>query len=76
MISTIHQPSSDIFHQFDKVLVLNQKGHLIYNDTPGQAIEFVKETFQKLEPEIILESQDVKKEKQIVQKKSIYSMSP
>ena len=42
LISTIHQPSSEIFHEFDKVIVLSHKGRLIYNDIPSQAIEFIQ----------------------------------
>ena len=38
LLSTIHQPSSELLHQFDKVLILN-KGQIIY-DGPPSSMEF------------------------------------
>jgi ABC-type multidrug transport system ATPase subunit len=38
----IHQPSSDIFKMFDRLLVLDQGGYLIYNGNPVDAIVYFK----------------------------------
>ena len=38
----IHQPSSDIFKMFDRLLVLDQGGYLIYNGNPVDAILYFK----------------------------------
>ncbi|NJM16559.1 MAG: ATP-binding cassette domain-containing protein, partial [Bacteroidales bacterium] len=39
----IHQPSSDIFKMFDKLLILDTGGHLIYNGNPIESITYFKE---------------------------------
>jgi len=39
----IHQPSSDIFKMFDKLLILDQGGYPIYNGNPVDAIIYFKE---------------------------------
>jgi ABC-type multidrug transport system ATPase subunit len=38
----IHQPSSDIFKMFDRLLVLDKGGYLIYNGNPVDAILYFK----------------------------------
>jgi len=38
----IHQPSSDIFKMFDKLLLLDTGGYMIYNDDPVDAIVYFK----------------------------------
>ncbi|MDR1865250.1 MAG: ATP-binding cassette domain-containing protein [Bacteroidales bacterium] len=38
----IHQPSSDIFKMFDRLLVLDQGGYLIYNGNPVDSILYFK----------------------------------
>lgn len=38
----IHQPSSDIFKMFDKLLILDTGGHLIYNGNPVDSIMYFK----------------------------------
>ena len=38
----IHQPSSDIFKRFDRLLVLDQGGYLIYNGDPVESISYFK----------------------------------
>ncbi|MBN2756619.1 MAG: ATP-binding cassette domain-containing protein [Bacteroidales bacterium] len=38
----IHQPSSDIFKRFDKLLVLDQGGYLIYQGDPVESISYFK----------------------------------
>ncbi len=38
----IHQPSSDIFKRFDKLLVLDQGGYMIYNGDPVESIRYFK----------------------------------
>ena len=39
----IHQPSSDIFKMFDKLLILDTGGYLIYNGNPIESIVYFKE---------------------------------
>lgn len=38
----IHQPSSDIFKRFDRLIVLDQGGYLIYNGNPVESISYFK----------------------------------
>ncbi|MEN8121800.1 MAG: ATP-binding cassette domain-containing protein [Bacteroidota bacterium] len=38
----IHQPSSDIFKRFDRLLVLDKGGYLIYNGNPVESISYFK----------------------------------
>ncbi len=38
----IHQPSSDIFKMFDKLLILDKGGYIVYNDNPVDGIEYFK----------------------------------
>ncbi len=43
----IHQPSSDIFKMFDRLLVLDQGGYMIYNGNPVDAVLYFKsQTYQ------------------------------
>ncbi|NLE35784.1 MAG: ATP-binding cassette domain-containing protein, partial [Bacteroidales bacterium] len=42
VITVIHQPSSGIFKSFDKVLVLDQKGHLVFYGNPLDSIVHFK----------------------------------
>lgn len=39
----IHQPSSDIFKMFDRLIILDTGGYLIYNGDPIEAIIYFKE---------------------------------
>ena len=43
----IHQPSSDIFKMFDKLIILDTGGFLIYNGNPVDAIVYFKEQMQQ-----------------------------
>jgi ABC-type multidrug transport system ATPase subunit len=38
----IHQPSSDIFKMFDKLIILDTGGYMIYNGNPVESIEYFK----------------------------------
>ena len=38
----IHQPSSDIFKMFDKLIILDTGGYMIYNGNPVDSIEYFK----------------------------------
>src|SRR5512133_3797294 len=38
----IHQPSSDIFKMFDRLIILDTGGHLIYNGNPIESIMYFK----------------------------------
>ncbi|MDP4209678.1 MAG: ATP-binding cassette domain-containing protein [Bacteroidota bacterium] len=42
VISNIHQPSSDVFKMFDKLLVMDQGGRIIYYGNPIMAITYFK----------------------------------
>ncbi|HQJ12847.1 MAG TPA: ATP-binding cassette domain-containing protein [Bacteroidales bacterium] len=42
VITVIHQPSSDIFKGFDKVLILDMMGHLVFYGNPLEAIVHFK----------------------------------
>lgn len=42
IFSNIHQPSSDIFKLLDKLLVIDQGGHIIYYGNPVDAITYFK----------------------------------
>ncbi|HPN21758.1 MAG TPA: ATP-binding cassette domain-containing protein [Tenuifilaceae bacterium] len=42
----IHQPSSDIFKMFDKLLILDTGGYLIYNGDPIESIIYYKSRVQ------------------------------
>ncbi len=38
----IHQPSSDIFKMFDRLLILDQGGYVVYNDDPVDSLVYFK----------------------------------
>eukprot|EP00281_Chroomonas_sp_CCMP1168_P022996 CAMPEP_0206228544 /NCGR_PEP_ID=MMETSP0047_2-20121206/9226_1 /ASSEMBLY_ACC=CAM_ASM_000192 /TAXON_ID=195065 /ORGANISM="Chroomonas mesostigmatica_cf, Strain CCMP1168" /LENGTH=645 /DNA_ID=CAMNT_0053651795 /DNA_START=134 /DNA_END=2071 /DNA_ORIENTATION=- len=42
VVATIHQPSSDIFHLFDELLVLS-KGHIIYQGPSEASVQYFAE---------------------------------
>ncbi len=42
IFTVIHQPSSEIFKMFDKVLILDQKGYLAYSGNPVDAVIYFK----------------------------------
>ena len=43
----IHQPSSDIFKMFDKLIILDKGGYLIYNGNPIDSIEYFKRKIEQ-----------------------------
>lgn len=43
----IHQPSSDIFKMFDKLIILDTGGYLIYNGNPVESIEYFKRKIEQ-----------------------------
>ncbi|MDR0386171.1 MAG: ATP-binding cassette domain-containing protein [Prevotellaceae bacterium] len=43
----IHQPSSDIFKMFDRLLVLDQGGYLIYNGNPVESVLYFKSQIKR-----------------------------
>ena len=43
----IHQPSSEIFKMFDKLIILDTGGYLIYNGNPVDAIIYFKQMVQQ-----------------------------
>ena len=46
----IHQPSSDIFKIFDKLIILDVGGYVIYNGNPVNAIIYFKKLVQHVNP--------------------------
>lgn len=42
VIVNIHQPSTEIYRMFDKVLVLDQQGYMVYYGNPLQAVEYFR----------------------------------
>ncbi|MEZ5012631.1 MAG: ATP-binding cassette domain-containing protein, partial [Bacteroidales bacterium] len=42
VITVIHQPSSEIFKMFDRILILDQGGELIYSGNPIEALIYFK----------------------------------
>ena len=42
IVSTIHQPSSEIFQEFDK-LMLMVDGHIVYNGDSSESINYFSE---------------------------------
>jgi ABC-type multidrug transport system ATPase subunit len=43
----IHQPSSDIFKMFDKLIILDTGGYLIYNGNPIDSIQYFKRKIEQ-----------------------------
>jgi len=43
VFSTIHQPSSDLFKQFDQLIVLDRGGYPVYTGNPLEGISYFKE---------------------------------
>ncbi len=43
----IHQPSSDIYKMFDRVMILDHGGYLIYNGPPIEAISYFKSSVRQ-----------------------------
>jgi len=48
----IHQPSSDIFKMFDRLLVIDQGGYVIYNGNPVDAIQYFKSQANRADKDI------------------------
>ncbi len=46
VFAVIHQPSSDIFKMFDKLLILDQGGYLIYEGEPIESLIYFKSSIQ------------------------------
>jgi len=42
VITVIHQPSSEIFKMFDKILILDQEGYMVYYGNPVDAVIYFK----------------------------------
>ncbi len=43
----IHQPSSEIFKMFDRLMILDTGGYLIYNDKPVESITYFKRKIEQ-----------------------------
>ncbi len=49
VVVNIHQPSSEIFKQFDKLLVIDKGGYIIYNGDPVMAVEYFRKQTEHVE---------------------------
>lgn len=49
VISTIHQPSSELFKQFDHLLVLDKGGYPVYSGNPVEGITYFKELAERVD---------------------------
>ena len=50
VIINIHQPSSDLYKMFDKVIILDKGGYQIYYGDPGEAIIYFKSMSHHVNP--------------------------
>ncbi|MGL4957169.1 MAG: ATP-binding cassette domain-containing protein [Bacteroidales bacterium] len=51
VVVNIHQPSSDLFKLFNRIVVMDQGGHVIYQGNPMDAMGYFKEAAHFLNPE-------------------------
>jgi len=51
VIINIHQPGSDIFKLFDKIIILDKGGYLIFNGNPNAAVVHFKTISKQANPE-------------------------
>ncbi|MFN8254712.1 MAG: ATP-binding cassette domain-containing protein [Bacteroidales bacterium] len=51
VIITIHQPSSDLFKLFDKIVVVDQGGRIIFSGNPLDSITYFREKANYIKPE-------------------------
>jgi hypothetical protein len=51
VFAVIHQPSSDIFKLFDKLIILDEGGYQIYYGNPVEAIQYFKALFNLVDSE-------------------------
>ncbi|MBE9467179.1 MAG: ATP-binding cassette domain-containing protein [Bacteroidetes bacterium] len=48
----IHQPSSDIYKMFDKMIIVDTGGYLIYNGNPVEAVKYFKQADAQINSEV------------------------
>lgn len=48
IVVNIHQPSSDVFKMFDKIIVLDKEGYPVYFGSPLEAIPYFNDYYQKV----------------------------
>jgi len=49
VIINIHQPSSDVFKLFDKIIVLDKEGYPVYAGNPVEAIPYLNEVSKQID---------------------------
>lgn len=49
VIMNIHQPSADIYRLFDKILVLDEDGYMVYYGNPIEALEYFMDKSEKID---------------------------
>ena len=49
VLSTIHQPSSELFKQFDHLIVLDRGGYAVYSGNPIEAITYFKKLADRVD---------------------------
>ncbi|RLD64431.1 MAG: ABC transporter [Bacteroidetes bacterium] len=48
----IHQPSSDIYKMFDKMIIVDTGGYLIYNGNPVEAVKYFKQADAQINSDV------------------------
>ena len=51
VIANIHQPASDIYKQFDRVIVMDKGGRVVYSGNPFDAISYFKNEANYINPD-------------------------
>ena len=49
VLSTIHQPSSELFKQFDHLLIIDRGGYMVYSGNPMDGITYFKQLAQRVD---------------------------
>jgi ABC transport system ATP-binding/permease protein len=52
IITVVHQPSSEIYKGFDKVIIIDQEGELVYSGNPVEAIIYFKTLATQINSEV------------------------
>ncbi len=51
VIANIHQPASDVYKQFDRIIVMDKGGRVVYSGNPLDAIAYFKQQANYINPE-------------------------
>jgi len=53
IVTVIHQPSSEIFKMFDKIIILDQGGYMIYFGNPVESVIYFKTLSAQINSSIV-----------------------